>query len=369
MDREKDIFQLDDVSFQYYKGDVKNHKVAGETNLKALFDAIKEPSPESRELIEQIRKAGGREKAELKAKLISVTPCRVVNKYNHQDNTKHFTGLLALDFDKITTNEAIKYKGLIHKDFSCVVASWLSSSSKGFRALIRIPIVKDKDEFKSHYRAIRKKLIELNYPKSDDQLINSGQKMYLSYDRHILINPEPTVCTDTFEPITKKDIIPISESTVLSPSRAEKRASAIFTQAINNIIDGEGHTTVRKYASILGGMAKAGYITLVWAESLAANVIRANKYLSKDHKGYIKTSRTAINTATEPYYLTDPYKEALNIDGVSKGQNAYFFYVNGRKNSISISQAILQNGKMFFSEYSSNNYPDVVFSQVQNIRV
>ena len=93
-------------------------------------------------------------KAELKTSLYSFTPCVRVEGRRRYADIKNFTGLLALDFDKLEMEYAKEFKTALFNEYSFIIAAWLSPSRHGVRALVKIPIVQSVGEFKEHFNAV-----------------------------------------------------------------------------------------------------------------------------------------------------------------------------------------------------------------------
>lgn len=118
-------------------------------------------------------------KKELKSKLPGVTFCGTFSS-RKKEKLKQGSGLSILDFDKL--NDAFQFKeDLKSNDF--IMAAWISPSGNGVKALVKIPIIENDNE----YKFIFKQLKEL-FPLLDDSGSDITRLCFESYDEDIYIN-------------------------------------------------------------------------------------------------------------------------------------------------------------------------------------
>lgn len=296
---------MKDILFQYYGSDIRNTTPLGCVSLDYWIKSMKNPKPEFKDIFEKIEIASlsnnKAEKDELKRHLYFFTPAVLVNNKRRYSDINRFTGLLTIDFDGLELDYAKEFKEALFKEYKFIICSWLSASKKGVRALIKIPISKNVNEFKSYYNAIREELSIYNG--FDIATQNAVLPMFMSYDTNILVRENYTEWTRKYiapEPLKVQQYF-VSESN----SNIEK----IIISAINKITS-NGHPQLRAVAFALGGYISAGYISESSAIELIENCINSNAYLSRKHNGlqmadvYKTTAKTMIiNGQFKPLFI------------------------------------------------------------------
>jgi len=296
---------MKDILFQYYGSDIRNTTPLGCVSLDYWIKSMKNPKPEFKDIFEKIEIASlsnnKAEKDELKRHLYFFTPAVLVNNKRRYSDINRFTGLLTIDFDGLELDYAKEFKEALFKEYKFIICSWLPASKKGVRALIKIPISKNVNEFKSYYNAIREELSIYNG--FDIATQNAVLPMFMSYDTNILVRENYTEWTRKYiapEPLKVHQYF-VSESN----SNIEK----IIISAINKITS-NGHPQLRAVAFALGGYISAGYISESSAIELIENCINSNAYLSRKHNGlqmaevYKTTAKTMIiNGQFKPLFI------------------------------------------------------------------
>jgi len=296
---------MKDILFQYYGSDIRNTTPLGCVSLDYWIKSMKNPKPIFKDIFEKIEIASlsnnKAEKDELKRHLYFFTPSVLVNNKRRYSDINRFTGLLTIDFDGLELDYAKEFKEALFKEYKFIICSWLSASKKGVRALIKIPISKNVNEFKSYYNAIREELSIYNG--FDIATQNAVLPMFMSYDTNILVRENYTEWTRKYiapEPLKVQQYF-VSESN----SNIEK----IIISAINKITS-NGHPQLRAVAFALGGYISAGYISESSAIELIENCINSNAYLSRKHNGlqmadvYKTTAKTMIlNGQIKPLFI------------------------------------------------------------------
>lgn len=296
---------MKDILFQYYGSDIRNTTPLGCVSLDYWIKSMKNPKPEFKDIFEKIEIASlsnnKAEKDELKRHLYFFTPAVLVNNKRRYSDINRFTGLLTIDFDGLELDYAKEFKEALFKEYKFIICSWLSASKKGVRALIKIPISKNVNEFKSYYNAIREELSIYNG--FDIATQNAVLPMFMSYDTNILVRENYTEWTRKYiapEPLKVQQYF-VSESN----SNIEK----IIISAINKITS-NGHPQLRAVSFALGGYISAGYISESSAIELIENCINSNAYLSRKHNGlqmadvYKTTAKTMIiNGQFKPLFI------------------------------------------------------------------
>jgi hypothetical protein len=120
-------------------------------------------------------------KKAIKGKLSGVTFCGTF-RTRKKDALKLGSGLAILDFDKL--EDVLAYKEQL-KSNNYIFSCWISPSGNGLKALVKIPIISNDDE----YKFIFKQLKEL-FPDLDDSGKDISRLCFESYDPDIYINLE-----------------------------------------------------------------------------------------------------------------------------------------------------------------------------------
>lgn len=290
-----------DIRFQYYKANIKDSKPLGFVTLDQFFSAIKNPKPHIVSVFEQIRQAeldgDMAKKAALKTSLFSFTPAVIVKDKRCYENIIQFTGLMPLDFDHLTPDDAIELKNHLFFDFPYVIATWLSASKCGVRALVNIPIVSSTDEYKSYFEGLQHHSDLGKYKNFDIAPKNAVLPLFLSHDPELLMGDCDTIWDKTYTP--PKPPAKIQYKYDANPQRVYD----IIESAIDKI-SSNGHPQLRGASFALGGYVGAGYISFSEAEIIINNLIESNAYLSQKSSVYKKTALSMIKSGTQkPLYL------------------------------------------------------------------
>lgn len=301
------IREIKDIPLQVYPANVKILKPMANVTLWRFLEAIGKTDKKLLSIYNEIaecEKSGDlKRKSDLKAKLYYFIPAVDLNpngKRSYKDIIK-FNGLLPLDFDHLENAES--FKEFIFHEHDFIIAAWISSSKKGVRALVKIPIVKTTDEYKSYFWGLYNMIMN-KYIGADSAPQNCVLPLYLSPDPKMLI-------ADNFTEWTTKGINPkaIKESTPPfkydTSNRGKKTEWAISntTKAIAKISD-NGHPQLIRAAVSLGGYVGADYLTESEAVNLIDNLIIGNAYLSIKPNVYKKSARTMIKKGIyKPLYL------------------------------------------------------------------
>jgi len=281
-------------TFNYYGANIGEVVPLGEVSLDRFLNAIKQPKPKMKSILNAIREAAANNdenlKAELKKKLYFFTPA-VKCTYRNYENIVSFTGLAPLDFDKLPDyNYAAELKEHIFNEYPFIVASWFSASRKGIRALVNIPIVSSPDEYKQYYNALIQ--IFSKYKGFDKAPQNCVLPLFISDDEDLLYRDNAVTFVDRYipPPLAPK----IQNITPYKDKRIQEVANVV-NKSIAKIVD-YGHPPLRAIAYALGGYVGNGYLTEDEAEETIISAIESNPYLSQRAKisGYIKTAKTMI---------------------------------------------------------------------------
>lgn len=279
--------------FQYYPANVQTKIALGNLDLDAMLNKIAQPNEATIDIYERIKLAtiakDEKLRAALKSKLYYFTPAVYLHGGRGYCNIKHWTGLMPLDFDKI--DNAPEFRDYLFTEYPYIIASWLSSSKRGVRALVNIPACNTTEEYKSYFYGVRGALGIYNG--FDNAPKNCVLPLYLSYDAD-LKRRNDAILWDV-KGTDPKDWDNI-ETTFVPEQATDKhlrQVIGITTSGIDKIVD-NGHPQLRGVATALGGYVQGGYISQHEAEDLMINLIQNNSYLSQKPRVYVKTAKEMI---------------------------------------------------------------------------
>ena len=316
---------FNEIRMDYYFGNRINLKgetkpdlsVRGSYTLNKVLSKIYNPDIDLKNKIDEIQRAQKIDRNALKINLPKISPIVRINKWLKTENVISFTGIMALDFDKIEPKQAEFLRDELFKDFNSVIAAWLSSSGNGFRAFVRIPIISlengfnaAKYEFNTYFWAFMDQLDKTKYTGFDESLKSPLKMMFLSYDGNMRLRKTATIFKDRayLEPM-KADTINLkrisngSHEYILSKEVKNELKTPLNIYRINKIIEAlmdeskvqnNGHFTVLKASYQLGGFVGFGYLSEFEAVDIMHKLIDKSAYLSKDFGGYKNSSIDGI---------------------------------------------------------------------------
>lgn len=300
------VFYYNMSTFQYYHNDVKTSKPAGEITLDKFLNKVQNPRQDTIELYNAIKAATEAKdealRAQLKSRLYYFTPAVYVNDCRRYDSIRNFTGLMPLDFDKI--HDAADFRDYLADEYPFIIAAWLSTSGYGVRALAKIPVVNNVDEYKALFYGIRDVLGIYNGFDMAPQ--NCVLPLFLSYDADMKQNHFPEIFTQVG--VNLKALayaIPQEYKPVHTSPGKLKYIEKTMVTAISKIHD-NGHPQLRSAAVSLGGYVGAGYIDETAAHQMMCSIIRSNTYLNKKPQVYERTALDMIRYGkSKPLYIED----------------------------------------------------------------
>lgn len=291
---------MSEIVFQYYLGEITASKPLGEITLTRFLASIQYPKHKIKTTFDAIQKAQEvgdmAEKNRLKTSLYSFTPCVFVEGSRKYENIKNWTGIMALDFDKLpSTIYASEWKQELFDKNKWIIASWLSPSRYGVRAFVKIPVVHSVGEFKEHFHALQNLLSV--YRGWDRAPQNCILPLFLSYDPDLLQRTDYTTWTGRYtQPVPP----PIKQYIITDKSSSVEQVIA----SMINRITSNGHPQLRASAYSLGGYCGAGYIDVSYAINMIEKMIDGNAYLSQKASVYKKTANTMITKGMkQPLFL------------------------------------------------------------------
>lgn len=281
------------TEIQYYEADIRKTKPIGTCTLGQLFESIRNPKGETLgkfDLIAKASREGNKKlKDELKASLYYFTPCIFSDGTNRTyDSILRWTGVLILDFDNLEQELAVELRDYLFDNYPFVIASMLSSSRKGVKAVVRIPVVKSVEEFKSYFYGLAE---HMQWIKGWDMTgQNSSLAFYLTYDYDIKVREDAVEWLgrgfkeDEFKEWSGGEIEPLEDVT-------EEDREEILLQlkrCVDRIVD-SGHAFYRSTCLLGWGFAGAGYFTEDEMKEILFDLVDDNDYLSQKPRTYKKT--------------------------------------------------------------------------------
>ena len=290
------------IKFQYYTGGVYKSKPLGFVSVEQFVLTHTNLSDKLKLIFERIASAKNKkEKSKLKEQLPFYTPSAIFKELRRYSNLIEFTGLTQLDFDNVERSVALK--DYLFKTYPQITCSYLSPSRKGVKALIRIPISKNLNEFREYYAGLIQEFEGIDGFDSSPK--NAALPLFLSDDKDILYRNNPTVWSRKGK--VKKDIDftnlnddilktqQFKDEGYGSAGYYERITKEIFIKKINNITGEPGHPRLLSACLILGSRVGAGYVNYNDALALAEWEIKSNAYLQKGLAGYLKTAKWALD--------------------------------------------------------------------------
>lgn len=296
------------TKLQFYPASVYETSPIGVCTLSQMINSIKSPRPEMLALfkkIEQASKDGDiKLKADLKSKLYYFTPaCMTDGKGRKYENIVSYNGIAILDFDGLTEETAISLKQFLFDEYKFIIASFLSSSKRGVKCLVRIPVVHSVDEFKAYFYGLAVKMQWIvGFDGSSQSPILPN---YLTYDENILFREDAEEWTERGYKQGEFKVCERTEPVELENVTEADRQYIIgnLRKAVDKITD-SGHFAIRSVSITMWGYCGGGYFTEDEVRETLFGLIDSNNYLSQKPNVYKRTAldmRLGMNT---PLYLS-----------------------------------------------------------------
>lgn len=178
--------QLHKPKFSLYHNGIRNTIPNGEIDIEKFLELIKEDNPTIEAIRECVDK-GIRDK--LKSELSYVTFSGTFEKRGN-DKLKKSSGLVCLDYDDIEDLNKTKQELIKDKYTYCL---FVSPSGKGLKLLVKIPEVKNNEEYGQYWSSISKHFKDA---KVDEGTKDISRACYLSVDKNPYFNSESEIYTD-----------------------------------------------------------------------------------------------------------------------------------------------------------------------------
>jgi len=285
----------------YYSGNIYDSVVKGHLTIEQWIFAHHSPKQHVVEILNEVAKCRDDhdKKQKLKTKLYYITPSVHILKGNKRQysNIEYFTGYAQLDFDKLNSiAEAEELKTYLFNQFDCLKCVYLSPSRLGVKAIIRIPMCKDVEEYKDYYKAIETEMVQ-HSSNFDHAPFNCVLPLFINVDKTILSRKVPIVWD-----VKEDRTIDYSHLNAVESEWGRQRdhmTKSLFTvthfkDKMTAIVDGDGHPRLRSACLVLGSRAGAGYIDVQQAEELMDYMIETNPYLRHKLNTYLKTAHWCL---------------------------------------------------------------------------
>lgn len=264
----------------YFIGGITSVVPKGTISLDFMLNSIKKPSNKMNALINDIRIAtetGDKErKTILKSKLPYFTPAVNLTYRNYQSIVS-FNGLGVLDFDKLESTEiAIILKNDLFEKYKSIISVWLSASGHGVRAIFKIPVVQNVQEYKEYYKSFALEMQQ--YQGYDNACINPIQPLYYSFDNEILIRKNPIIWNNKIDTKLKRKRIIIKDNF--------ENTENLIKYAKNRIsnIQEDGHPILFNIVKNCQKYIDGGLVSRDEAVNILKEMINENDYLCRPQK-------------------------------------------------------------------------------------
>ena len=160
-----------------------------------------------------------------------------------KDGLKKASGLMVLDFDKVETS----YRDKLQAD-EYIYSCFASPSGRGFKALVKIPVVKSDADYKSYYLSFSKRYAEL-----DESGKDISRACFFCFDPELYINEKAKTWNEKFtdkqKPFNRRNVEYTDYSVVNKCLNIIRRA-----------VEGERHTKILSASRLMGGYVASGKI-------------------------------------------------------------------------------------------------------------
>jgi len=207
---------------------------------------------EVKETIEALRAELDKPKRDLiKGSLSAVTFCGTFTR-RAKTGLKEASGLAIIDFDKLKSFDDVKLlKDKLSKD-PYIFSAWVSPSGNGLKALVKIPIVTDNEDYNRRYKAIYNNYKWVNDEFGENTIDTSGQDVsrlcFESYDADLYVNDDSLEWTE----LKEVDIYEVTEE-VRIPIKSDNEIISRLLKWFNkfSMASGERNANLFKLASAL----------------------------------------------------------------------------------------------------------------------
>ena len=200
-------------------------------------------------------------------------------------------------------DRSVALKDYLFTTYEQIFCCYLSPSGKGVKALIRIPVSTDLNEFREYYAGLIEEFETIDGFDSSPK--NAALPLFLSYDTDLMFRDNATVWSKKGKVMKDSDYDNLivepppykhfRDDGYKSKEYYERITIEIFKKKIGEIINDNGHPRLRNACLVLGSRVAAGYLNFGDALALAEYETKINRYLQKDIRNYLRTVSWALN--------------------------------------------------------------------------
>jgi hypothetical protein len=261
---------------------VKNTSPKLSKDVSFFLDRIKDGK--SKELVEQIRQSEDKEEQRVLKNQLPVVCFNGYFSNRSKAGLKKASGLMILDFDDFSgMDEAKEFKEKLKKDVH-VFAAWLSPRN-GVKALYRIPIVQDDNQFKGIYNSV-----ETVYPNLDSSGKDISRACYESFDPNIYVNLTaeiyyPSVQVVDIEPLDIGEVtnIPLKDQDII--------ANRLLSWFQKHYDKSNRNSSLFKLAAAFNDFGVAKHTAMVYCSRYAENGFPVSEITGLINSAYKHTSQ------------------------------------------------------------------------------
>ena len=290
---------------------IKQTECKNKTSVDAVLELIRTGGKKKDEILD-LREVYKIDKAEYK-KRKTMLPLVLFNGYFDKRGNQHLkvgSGLAVLDFDAVENIESLKGK---LKNDPYIYAFFLSPSGDGIKALIKIPVVRNDEQFKEYFLAIQKR-----YPELDSSGKDVARSCFFSYDPELYVNKKAI----TFQEKVVAERVEVKKTITTDWSKM-----SIPLNKIAQSVEGERHNILLKMANLVGEYVKQGKVGMEEAKRLLQQEFE--KRPPDGHYDYKKTISDGIENSIKTPMRKYEVDELERLD-VGKGK-CYFTLLDVEK--------------------------------------
>lgn len=239
-----------------------------DVQIEYVFDKIRKGG-EFVTIIDKIRDSKDENEQQALKKTLPGATFGGIFKHRKSEKLIEATGLVTLDFD---------IKGVV-PDMSEYFYALFKSPRGGYKALVKIPIVKSDSEFKQYFYAIQN-----HFPDVDTSGKDISRFCFISYDPELYINEDSVVWTKTIQ----DDLKPENKG-----HRSDYKKLNIGIQMIEKSDVGNRNNTFLKAGKLMGGYIASGELNEMDVLDVCDRAIFDKD--QQDYRANYKTFRRGID--------------------------------------------------------------------------
>lgn len=221
--------------FSFYEKGIKDIKPSKEIDVKGFVLLLKSGLYDKQ--LELIQKETDKDKRNiLKSKLPYVTFAGTF-KQRAKTKIKESSGLACFDFDDVENIKEIRDK-LIKNKYTYLL--FYSPSKTGLKLIVKIPKVKDDEEYKQYWISIAR---SYNLSCNDEATKDISRACYISSDTKPFLNPDSKIYTEKVEDISKLE----NKTTQTTQEKDISRSAFEYGEVIKAIRKGMNKEQVFKH--------------------------------------------------------------------------------------------------------------------------